>query len=160
MTKIKSAALQIFDEYDAPIRKCRREITSQDWFTGDWWINSSFHANGYTFQLAKTNWFNHNSHGIHIEFWLEENELKNKELDIVLHFEADVPDRKKLGSEFKKALGPLEDEFEDYRINHNAVCDKMQKRVAFTKSSLLRIVVAEFSRLQTIAPKIDGLLQG
>jgi hypothetical protein len=157
MTKIKPAALEIFDEYDAVIRKCRREIISQDWFHGDWWINSAFNANGYTFQLAKTNWFNHNSQGIHIEFWLEENEFKEKKFDIVLHFESDVPDRKKLGLIFRDALSPLEGQFEDYRINHQAVCDKLQKRISFTKSSLPKIVVTEFTRLQRIAPVIDGL---
>jgi len=159
MTKIKPAALEIFDEYDAVIRKCRREIISQDWFDGAWWINSTFNTNGYTFQLTKTNWFNHNSQGIHIEFWLEESELKEKEFDIVLHFESDVPDRKKLGLLFRDALSPLEDEFEDYRISHQAVCDKLKKRVSFTKSSLPKIVVTEFSRLQRIAPVIDGLVR-
>ena len=159
MTQLKPSAAKIFDEYGAAIRKCRRDLVEQEWFLDNWWINTSFNPNGFTFQLAKTHWFNHNSCGIHIEFWLEEQEAESKEIDIVLHFEADVPDRKELGARFKTAFGPVADDFEDYRINHQAICDKMQKRVAFNKSSLPRIVVAEFSRLQELASTIDLLLK-
>lgn len=159
MTQMKPAAAKIFDDYGAAVRKCRRDLIEQEWFGGNWWINTSFDTNGYTFQLAKTNWFNHNGNGIHIEFWLEEHEAGTKEIDIVLHFEADVPDRKALGSRFKASFAPLACDFEDYRVNHNAICDKLQKRVAFTKSSLPRVAVAEFSRLQAVAPIIDRLLK-
>jgi hypothetical protein len=89
---------------------------------------------------------------------VEEPELKSKELTMVLHFEADVPDRKTLGTRFENAFRPLASSFQDYTVNHRAICDKMSKRIRFSKSRLASLVVTEFSRLQQLAPVIDELV--
>ena len=158
MASLKPSAIQIFEDYSPVINKCRRELINQDWFQQDWWLNITFGADGFTFQMSKIRWFNHKGQGIHIEFWIEEKEVADKTLSIVLHFEADTPDRGELGKRFKVAFAQVASEFDDYRVNHKAICDKLQKRVAFSKSSLPKVVVAEFSRLQVIGSIIDDLL--
>lgn len=97
MAQLKKEVVALYDDYSASVRKCRRELVSEAWFGDDWWINNSFGNNGFTFQLSKTHWFNHESQGIHFEFWIGADEASTKTLPIVLHFEPDVPDRRALG---------------------------------------------------------------
>lgn len=158
MPAIKPIGIEIFNEYSSAINKCRKEIVAQEWFKGEWWVNAGFSGGGFVFQISKTSWHNHNGQGIHIEFWIDEEEHRTKILPIVLHFEPDAPNRKKLGEKFKKACSKIEAEFQDYKINHNAVCDKMQKHEKFSKSGLHKIVIREFSKLQKTAPIIDKIL--
>ena len=158
MPEIKPEAIIIFNEYSSAINKCRKELAAQKWFKGDWWINVDFSARGYTFQLSRTSWHNHNGQGIHFEFWIEENEHTSKTIPLVLHFEPETPNRKKLGDKFKKAMLNKESEYSDYTINYGALCDKMQKKEKITKSGLHKIVVKEFSRLQELGPLIDKIL--
>jgi hypothetical protein len=158
MPILKPSAIVIFAEYSAALNKARKELKSQDWFRDDWWINLNFGSNGFTFQLSKTHWFNHTGQGIHFEFWIEEQEHRAKIIPIVLHFEPDTPNREKLGIKFKKSLAPFEKDFDDFRINHKAICDKLQKQEKFSKSGLANLVVVQFSRLKDIAPVIDEIL--
>ena len=158
MPELKPSAIKLFSEYSAAINKCRKEISAQNWFKDGWWTSVEFGTRGFGFQISKTSWHNHNRQGVHFEFWIEENEHQTKVLPIVLHFEPDTPDRKKLGEKFKKAFKAMESEFPDYKINHAAVCDKMQKNEKFTKGGLHKTIVREFSRLQEIAPIIDKIL--
>ncbi len=158
MPTIKPIGIEIFDTYSSAINKCRKEVTKQEWFGGEWWINTPFYGSAFGFQLAKTSWFNHNGGGIHFEFWIGESEIQIKMLPIVLHFEPNTPDRTLLGTRFQSAIEPVAMNFQDYRINHKAICDKMVKNVKFSKSGLPKLVVAEFNRLQTIAPLIDEII--
>ena len=158
MPTIKPIGTKIFNEYSSAINKCRKEIAAQVWFEGNWWLNVSFTGRGFIFQLSKTSWHNHNGLGIHFEFWLEEKEFLSKTIPIVLHFEPDTPNRKALGQKFKAAIAEIEDEFSDYRINHDAICDKLQKHEKFSKSGLPRLIIREFARLQSIGPIIDEIL--
>ena len=157
MADLKPAVIDIYADYGGAVRRCRRDIVARDWFGADWWINLSFDNNGWTLQLSKTNWFNHLSRGIHFEFWIATAEVELRTVPVVLHFEPDVPDRKALGARFKAAFGPFEQDFDDYRVNHQAVCDKLMKNVPLKKSSL-REVVAEFDRLQQLAAVIDSII--
>ncbi|MEM7117258.1 MAG: DinB family protein [Chloroflexota bacterium] len=159
MASIKPSAGEIFNHYSTAINKCRKELIAQPWFGGDWWVNVAFGNRGFLFQLSKTSWHNHNGKGIHFEFWLDAHEHESKLLPIVLHFEADVPARKAVGRRWKTAVSHLKANFPDYQINHNAICDKMQKEVKFSKSGLHKIVVQEFSRLQELGSTIDAVLQ-
>ena len=158
MATLVPSIIAVFDDYAAAVRKCRREIIAQSWFEKDWWINLAFDTNGFTFQLAKTGWHNHDSRGVHFEFWIGEQEANTKELPIVLHFEPDVPDRATLGTRFREAFEPHAEDFADYRVNHTAICDKLTKQIKFSKSSLAKTVVPEFSRLQALGPTIDRIL--
>lgn len=158
MAQLKKEVVALYDDYSASVRKCRRELVSEAWFGDDWWINNSFGNNGFTFQLSKTHWFNHESQGIHFEFWIGADEASTKTLPIVLHFEPDVPDRRALGDRFEAAFEPFEQEFVDYRINHRAICDKLTKEVGLSKAGLAKTVLTEFRRLVTIAPLIDQVI--
>ncbi len=158
MPTVKPAGIEIFNQYSAIMNKCRKEIITQSWFQENWWLNVSFNGSGFNFQLSKTTWHNHYGQGIHFEFWLGEPEDRHKSLPLVLHFEPDTPNRKALGERFKQAFSGIEGDFADYRINHRAICDKMQKEERFTRSGLPRLIVQEFSRLQEIAPIIDEIL--
>ena len=158
MPKLTKSAIDIFDEYSAAINKCQRELASQSWFDNGWCINKSFHSRGFTFQLYKANWYNNLSHGVHIEFWIEEKEVREKQLPIVLHFEADTPNRKDLGVAFKERFLKYEHLFGDYRINHSAICDKLQTNVPLTKTGLSKVVVREFSKMQVLDSIIDELM--
>ncbi len=159
MAGLKDEVVALHDAYAASVRKCRREIVAEEWFGGDWWINNQFDNNGFTLQLSKTHWFNHESRGIHFEFWIGPDEVQVKTVPVVLHFEPDVPDRRALGDRFMEAFAPFEAEFADYRINHAAICDKLTKEVSFSKSNLAKTILAEFARLQTLAPVIDRVLE-
>jgi hypothetical protein len=158
MPTIKPIGIEIFNEYSSAIIKCRKEMTAQEWFSGNWWINFSFNGGGFIFQLSKTSWHNQNGKGIHFEFWIDAQEHQDKTVPIVLHFEPDTPNRKVLGAKFKVAFAELEDGFLDYKINHGAICDKMQKYEKFTKNGLHKLIVREFTRLQRVGPIIDEIL--
>ena len=158
MPTIKPIGIEIFNEYSSAINKCRKEVAAQGWFGGDWWIYSTFSGSAFVFQLAKTSWHNHNGRGIHFEFWIGADEFESRSIPIVLHFEPETPDRAALGKRFQAAFAEQEAAFADYRINHKAICDKMIRPVKLTKSGLHKVVVAEFGRLQTLAPIIDQIL--
>ena len=148
----------IFDNWSTPVNKARNELTEQDWFGGAWWMHQTLGAGGLGLQLSKTHWHNHRSHGVHIEFWIESTEIESGTFPIVLHYEPEIPDRAALGKRFAKALAERESEFEDYRINHKAICDKMVKEAKLTKAGLPKVVVEEFSRLAALGELIDGIL--
>ena len=76
----------------------------------------------------------------------------------MLHFEPDTPNREKMGNKFKKSMAPLEKDFDDFKINHKAICDKLQKQEKFSKSGLANLVVEQFTRLKDIARVIDEIL--
>ena len=158
MSDLKPVAIEIFNQYSTIINKSRKEIIALPWFGNHWWLNVSFGNQGYIFQLSKTNWFNHNGKGIHFEFWLGELEHRRKIIPFVLHFEPDTPDRKTLGAQFKGAFAELEQDYPDYVINYQAICDKLQKYEKFSKNRLPRMVSEEFSRLQKIGAVIDRIL--
>ncbi len=158
MPTIKPAGIEIFNQFSSTINKTRKALIAQDWFEGNWRLNLSFSGAGFKFQLSKTTWHNHDGQGIHFEFWLGDTEIQRKELPLVLHFEPDTPQRKKFGERFKSAFSKLEGEFSDDKINHRAICDKLQKNEKFTKNGLPPLVVRECSRLQKIAPIINGVL--
>ncbi len=158
MPTIKPIGTEIFNDYSAAINKCRKELVAQDWFADGWWLNVAFNGGGFVFQLSKLNWYNHNGKGIHFEFWIDEHEVETQSVPIVLHFEPETPDRKALGYAFEAAFAGMESQFADYRVNHNAICDKLQKREKLTKSGLHKLVVREFTRLQALGPVIDGIL--
>lgn len=159
MPDLKPSAIEIYAAYAGAITKTRNELTNLEWFGGDWWINQMFGSAGFGFQLSKTRWFNHQSRGIHFEFWIEDGERKAGELPIVLHFEPDTPNRGELGKRFEAAFADHAGSFEDYRVNHKAICDKMSKTVKLTKSGLPGVVGAEFSRLAVLGTVIDDILQ-
>ena len=135
MPILKPASIEIFNHYSSLINKCRKEIITLPWFKGNWWLNVSFGNQGYVFQLSKTHWFNHNGRGIHFEFWLSTAEHQKKTIPFVLHFEPETPDRKALGVKFKSSFSEFEQDFSDYVVNHQAICDKLVKHVKFAKSS-------------------------
>ena len=103
-------------------------------------------------------WTTRRSRGIHFEFWIDSAEVAAGTFPIVLHFEPETPDRDGLGRRFAGAFADRQAEFADYRINHNAVCDKMVKEIKLTKAGLPKSVVAEFTRLATLGDLIDGIL--
>lgn len=158
MSALTPSGIEIFNQYSTIINKCRKELITQDWFKDNWWLHVFFNGRAFNFQLSKTTWFNHNGQGIHFEFWLGEEEHERKTLPFVLHFEPETPQREALGKRFEKAFDGLEPDFMDYRINHRAICDKMQKHEKFTKSGVAKLVVREFSRLHRIAPLLDDVL--
>ena len=53
MATLKPSAIQIFEDYSPVINKCRRELINQDWFQQDWWLNITFGADGFTFQMSQ-----------------------------------------------------------------------------------------------------------
>ncbi len=160
MPVVTSMGETIFNEYSSAINKCRRRLAEQDWFGDGWWVNARFGGKGFDFQMSKTHWFNHNTQGIHIEFWIHEREHENKILPIVLHFERDTPRRDSLGENFEKAFSKIAAGLSDYKVGHGNLCDKLQKHEKFTKSNLDKIVVREFAKLQRAGPIIDKILSG
>lgn len=158
MPELKPSAIRIYDEYSAAIGKCRSELIRQKWFKDNWWLNVGLGSRGFGFQLSKIHWFNHGGQGIHIEFWIEEEQHVAKMFPIVLHFESGVPNRKELGARFEREFRPLEPKFSDYRINHRAVCDKLQKQEKLSKAGLPKAVLREFSRLREIGSVIDRII--
>jgi hypothetical protein len=140
---------------------CAR-LARETWFQADWetqygYMNAA-HPRGVFMQLGKPGWLDGS---IHFETWLNNSALERGIATIALHIEpsnSGIP-RARLARMFVEQAIPLAKRRSGLELRPGIPSEPLIKQVAFTPDTLVRVLTAEFRKLEKLGPILDDLIE-
>ena len=127
------------------------QIKVASWFTEDWFV----YRDGNYIHVAKHGWHDEKHQGIHFEVYVGDAEIGAKEFPIMLHAEADVPQREQFVNRMRTAIQfqipSFMREADDYTI--------FKEMHPLDKEIFVAEVLQALEELQFIVPFVDMCLE-
>ena len=135
-------------------RRLEKLLKEAKWFDDEWEI----YNRGPYLQLYKSNWYNHNQSGIHIETTIEATHLKRKSFPIAMHSEEDCPSRQRYLARFLLLERDRIARWNTYQIqtSENTV---VQRILPLNYKNLEQRIYGELNQLRQLADGVDRALQ-
>ena len=140
-------------DYTLLFRQLKREIEKQGWFNDLWDI----YQDGAYLHIFKRNWFDDGHNGIHFEVYVDDEGVQKKNFPIMLHMEADVPERDAFRDAFFVAAAQMLKKFPEYAQNINEYT--LLKKEFPLNIYLIQKVLDELDKLSLLAKPIDQALR-